>query len=200
MGHRERLMAGAKRCLEERGYARTTSRDLAAAADAPLGAINYHYGSKEALLNAALLEAVHEWGERAMPAAAAGAGEAAGRGGGGHPTEILWSRIIASMKDERPLLVATVEAFAQAERSPEIRQQIADAMDRARPRLAAQLHGEEVADDEETARAVGSVHMALVAGLTQQMLVDPERTPGSRELAIGLRAIARSLEEQSPEE
>ncbi|MDT0442423.1 MULTISPECIES: TetR family transcriptional regulator [unclassified Streptomyces] len=187
MGHRERLMAGAKRCLEERGYARTTSRDLAAAANAPLGAINYHYGSKEALLNAALLEAVFEWGERAMPAAA-GPGEDSDR------IEALWSRIIASMKDERPLLVATTEAFAQAERAPEIRQQIADAMERARPRLAAQLHGEEMADDEETARAVGSVHMALVAGLTQQMLVDPERTPGSRELAIGLRAIARSLE------
>src|SRR5690242_13541870 len=46
MGHRERLMVGARRCLEERGYARTTSRDVAAAAEAPLGAVNYHFGSK----------------------------------------------------------------------------------------------------------------------------------------------------------
>ncbi|WP_201724813.1 TetR/AcrR family transcriptional regulator, partial [Streptomyces antimycoticus] len=64
MGHREQLMAGAKRCLEERGFARTTSRDIAAAANAPLGTINYHYGSKERLLNAALLESLDEWSEQ----------------------------------------------------------------------------------------------------------------------------------------
>jgi AcrR family transcriptional regulator len=51
MGHREALLAGARRCLLERGYARTTARDLVAASDTNLASIGYHFGSNEALLN-----------------------------------------------------------------------------------------------------------------------------------------------------
>ncbi|MEV0276879.1 TetR/AcrR family transcriptional regulator [Streptomyces sp. NPDC050610] len=191
MGHREQLMIGAKRCLQERGYARTTSRDIAAAANAPLGTINYHYGSKEELLNAALLESLDEWGERITAARSARPASGAGTA---DRLESMWSRIVDSVASDRPLLVAATESQAQAERSAEIRQQIADAQERSRPQLAAALHGLDAEADEETARAVGSVHMALVAGLTQQWLIDPERAPSGRELAVGLRAIARSLE------
>ncbi|MBN1170597.1 MAG: helix-turn-helix transcriptional regulator, partial [Micromonosporaceae bacterium] len=69
MGHREQLLAGAKRCLYERGYARTTARDIVAASGTNLASIGYHFGSKEALLNAAMIDAMTEWGdelERAM--------------------------------------------------------------------------------------------------------------------------------------
>ncbi|WP_187280013.1 TetR/AcrR family transcriptional regulator [Streptomyces sp. IB2014 016-6] len=213
MGHREKLMAGARRCLEERGYAHTTSRDIAAAADAPLGTINYHYGSKEALLNAAMLESIHEWGAKVQspgtPAVAAapdttGATDDTGvkNATGAPPSvaarlETMWARVIESQVTDRPLLVAATEGFAQAERSPEVRAQIAEAYEHSRPRLAAELHGirgEEGSADAATARAVGSVHMALVAGLTQQWLVDPEHAPSAGELAAGLRAIARSLD------
>ncbi|WP_326691695.1 MULTISPECIES: TetR/AcrR family transcriptional regulator [unclassified Streptomyces] len=195
MGHREQLMAGAKRCLEERGYARTTSRDIAAAANAPLGTINYHYGSKEGLLNAALLETLQEWGDK-LRAGAAGSAASEGSGGAdaGTRLEAMWARIVESQATDRPLLVASTEAFAQAERFPEIRQQIADALEQARTELAADLHGIDGATDIDLARAVGSVHNALVAGLTQQWLVDPERAPSAREVAAGLRAIAQSLE------
>jgi AcrR family transcriptional regulator len=198
MGHREQLMAGAKRCLEERGYARTTSRDIAAAANAPLGTINYHYGSKEALLNAALLETLQEWGDkvRAGSAGAAGpAGSAEPEGAGaGARLEAMWARVVESHATDRPLLVASAEALAQAERFPGIRQQIAEAFEQSRTEMAADLHGIDGADNSEVARAVGSVHMALIAGLTQQWLVDPERAPSAREVATGLRAIAQSLE------
>ncbi|MEO3750385.1 helix-turn-helix domain-containing protein [Streptomyces sp. B6B3] len=205
MGHREQLLRGARRCLEERGYARTTSRDLAAAADAPLGTINYHYGSKEGLLNAALLEAIREWGDRMLPSGTAQDAE----GGLAERLQAMWSQMRESVAAERPMFVASVEAFAQAERAPEVRRQIADALEEARPRLAATLHGTEqdgtdlgtdLGDglgDEETRRAVGSVYSALVAGLTQQWLVDPERAPDSRQVVAGLRAIARTLEQDS---
>ncbi|MGW6455355.1 TetR/AcrR family transcriptional regulator [Streptomyces sp. NPDC055078] len=195
MGHREQLMVGAKRCLQERGYARTTSRDIAAAADnAPVGTINYHYGSKDALLNAALLEVLHEWGEKAMrpePDVSAGATTP---GGVRERLEGMWARAVDAGVTHRPMLVAATEAFTEAERSPEIRRQIADAYENSRPRLAAELHGITAEDDAETARAVGSVHMALFAGLTQQWLIDPERAPSARDMVIGLRAIADSLE------
>ncbi|MFD5895231.1 TetR/AcrR family transcriptional regulator [Streptomyces sp. NPDC060366] len=214
MGHREKLMAGARRCLEERGYAHTTSRDIAAAANAPLGTINYHYGSKEALLNAAMLESIHEWGAKVQAAetpahttgttgttsttaATATTATTDATASVGARLETMWARVIESQVTDRPLLVAATEGFAQAERSPEVRAQIAEAYELARPQLAADLHGirgEEGSADAATARAVGSVHMALVAGLTQQWLVDPEHAPSASELAAGLRAIARSLD------
>ncbi|MGH4006514.1 MAG: TetR family transcriptional regulator, partial [Pseudonocardiaceae bacterium] len=44
MGNREDLLAGAKRCLYEKGYGRTTARDIAAAAGGvSLAAIGYHF-------------------------------------------------------------------------------------------------------------------------------------------------------------
>lgn len=183
-------MAGAKRCLEERGFARTTSRDIAAAANAPLGTINYHYGSKERLLNAALLESLDEWSEKVR----SGSAEAAPDSDARTRAESMWARIIESETTDRPLVVAGVEALAQAERSADVRQQLAEAFERARTALSADLHGIEGAEEGEVARAVGSVHMALVAGLTQQWLVDPERAPSAREVATGLRRIAQALE------
>ncbi|GAA2099486.1 TetR/AcrR family transcriptional regulator [Streptomyces albiaxialis] len=178
MGHREQLMAGAKRCLEERGYARTTSRDIAAAANnAPVGTINYHYGSKEALLNAALLEVVHEWGDRVSHAA-------------GTADERYWQRVAAPGDEDRPVLVAALEAQAEAERTPEIRRQIAEAYAGARAALSAELYGIE---DPDEARAVGSVHMALTAGLTQQWLIDPDSAPSGADVVRALRALADHL-------
>src|SRR6185295_1229331 len=52
MGHREDLLAGAVRCLREKGYAHTTARDIVAASGTNLASIGYHYGSTRALLNA----------------------------------------------------------------------------------------------------------------------------------------------------
>lgn len=184
-------MAGARRCLEERGYARTTSRDVAAAAEAPLGAVNYHFGSKDELLDAALLEVLDEWGAGLTSPAAVPSG--ASPGGAAH-LESVWSQVIDAVGSERPMLVAAVEALAQAERSPEIRDRIAAAFEAARPVLAAQLHGPAGSDDPADVRAASSVHMALIAGLTQQWLVDPERAPTAADVARGLRLIADRLE------
>src|SRR2546423_10671599 len=61
MGHREDLLAGAVRCLRERGYAHTTARDIVAASGTNLASIGYHYGSTKALLNAAGLTAMDDF-------------------------------------------------------------------------------------------------------------------------------------------
>jgi AcrR family transcriptional regulator len=52
MGNREELIAGAKRCLIEKGFARTTARDIASASGVSLAAIGYHFGSKARSLSA----------------------------------------------------------------------------------------------------------------------------------------------------
>ena len=74
MGNREKLLAGAKRCIQEKGFARTTARDLVAASGTNLASIGYHFGSKEALLTQALVEELGEWGDQVLaPVLSAGA-------------------------------------------------------------------------------------------------------------------------------
>ena len=61
MGNREALLDGAKRVLLEKGYAKTTARDVADAAGVSLAAIGYHFGSKESLLEQAFMAAMEDW-------------------------------------------------------------------------------------------------------------------------------------------
>jgi AcrR family transcriptional regulator len=49
---KERLLDAAERLFGQRGFAETSVRSITAEAGANLGAINYHFGSKEALLRA----------------------------------------------------------------------------------------------------------------------------------------------------
>ena len=61
MSHRDKLLEGAVDCLRDKGYARTTARDLVAASGTNLASIGYHFGSKEALLNEAIAEGFRAW-------------------------------------------------------------------------------------------------------------------------------------------
>ena len=61
-----RLIAGATDCLRRYGLRGTTSRAIAAAAGVNLGAITYHFGSKDELVARALLETVRGWLAPAM--------------------------------------------------------------------------------------------------------------------------------------
>src|SRR5215471_12981330 len=105
MGNREDLIAGARRCLEEKGWARTTVRDITAASGGvSMAAIGYHFGSREALLNAALIEAIDEWGTHTGRALAAFGVE------GATPAEryeAMWDEIIKSFATHRTLWLAS---------------------------------------------------------------------------------------------
>jgi AcrR family transcriptional regulator len=191
VGHREKLLSGAKRCLYERGYARTTARDIVAASGTNLASIGYHFGSKEALLNAAMIEAIDEWGqelERILATETDIDADPMER------FEAIWARVIGSFEAHRPLWVASFEAFLQAERSPELREQLAASQEEARFGLAALFWGiDESAVDERSARTVGSFYTALLSGLMMQWLLDPERAPSGRDVAEALRKILANL-------
>ncbi|GAB3476420.1 TetR/AcrR family transcriptional regulator [Nocardiopsis coralliicola] len=186
MGHREDLLAGAKHCLYEKGYAHTTARDIVAASGANLASIGYHYGSKEALLDAALVDALGEMGRELSDLSVAGVL------GGDVQRFGEWDAIIARLDEVRPLLVAQVEAWARAERSPELRERIAAMFERDRADGAERvLRAELVPDgDAGTARALAAVTMALGDGLAVQRLIDPENAPTGADVARGLRALA----------
>ncbi|MFB6435980.1 TetR family transcriptional regulator [Streptomyces sp. NPDC056411] len=112
MGNREDLLAGARQCLIERGWARTTVRDIAAAAGVSHAAIGYHFGSRDALLTQALVAAVDELGDELA-------------GTADEEPERRWQALIDSFSTHRALWVAQLEAAVQAERSPEVREHLA---------------------------------------------------------------------------
>nr|WSX51120.1 TetR/AcrR family transcriptional regulator [Streptomyces sp. NBC_00974] len=188
MGNREDLLAGARRCLEEKGYLRTTVRDIAAASNVSMAAIGYHFGSRDVLLNQALFAAMDEW--------AAGSGRLAGEGDTALERYAdTWDRKIRDFGDMSWLWTASVEAFVHARSSPELLAILAEAQRGNRRMVAAQLRGvplEEVADED--VRGLGSVHIALLAGVMVQVLTDPEHAPNGREIAQGLRAMAELLD------
>ncbi|MGW7461988.1 TetR/AcrR family transcriptional regulator [Streptomyces sp. NPDC054797] len=192
MGNREDLLAGARRCLEEKGYLRTTVRDIATASQVSMAAIGYHFGSREALLNQALFAAMDEW--------AAGSGRLTGQGESAEARYAdTWDRKIRDFGDMRWLWLANVEAFVHAQSSPELLATLAEGQRRSRRMVAAQLRGvPEDAVAEEDVRALGSLHIALLTGVMVQSLTDPEQAPSGAELLQGLRTMVELLERPTP--
>ncbi len=185
MGHREDLIAGAKRCLAEKGYARTTARDIVAASGTNLASIGYHFGSKEALLNAAVIDWFDDWDDEIAQALHAQRGS--------DPLDRLAAfldAVLAAATADRLLAAASLQGAAQAEYSPELRAQIADAYHRGRRGLAAMLlQVDESEVGEEQAHTVGSLGLALVNGMVLQSLLDPDRAPTGRDLAAALHTL-----------
>jgi AcrR family transcriptional regulator len=118
MGHREQLLEGAKKCLLEKGFARTTARDIVAASNTNLGSIGYHFGTKDALMNAALIQATEEWGNEIGQTLAENLDPDA------TPIErfeTTWTRVISLFEEHRALWVAQFEVFTHLQHSPEMR-------------------------------------------------------------------------------
>jgi AcrR family transcriptional regulator len=185
MGNREALLAGAKRCIVEKGYAHTTARDIVAASGTNLASIGYHFGSKDALLDAAILDSFDDWDDDV---------EAALRDHrDGPPIDRLAAFldvVMEKVRTERTMAAASLQWVAQVEFSERIRGRLAEVYVGARRGFAAMLLGvEEDAVDDESARKVGSVGLALVNGLVLQWLVDPDRAPSGRDAAAAVRAV-----------
>jgi AcrR family transcriptional regulator len=190
MGNREDLLEGAKRCLYEKGYARTTARDIAAAAGTSLAAIGYHFKTTDALLNAALYQAMEEWGDQLSGALTTEVDPDA------TPLqrfEAIWNRVIESFVNHRPLWATQFELVGQIEHTPQMRQFFAEAQQQARPELAALFQNIDPGTDERSARVVGSFYQALLAGVAVQWLIDPEHAPSGRDLADALRTITTTI-------
>ncbi|MFB4283224.1 TetR/AcrR family transcriptional regulator [Nonomuraea sp. MTCD27] len=187
MGNREDLLAGARRCLEEKGWGRTTVRDISAASGVSMAAIGYHFGSREALLNAALIEAVDEWGTQVGRTLAAFGADGSGPA---ERYEAMWAAITASFTTHRTLWLATIEALVQAEHSDDLRRYLAGGQALGRRGLAATLLGTPEDDvDDRSVHTLGAVQMALLTGVVTQWLTDPGRAPDAAEIVAGLRAL-----------
>lgn len=183
MGNRDDLLAGAKQCLLDKGYARTTARDIAAAAGVSLAAIGYHFGTKEALLNVALTQATgSELGDD-VARAITGATDA-------DPRQRLaqtWQQLLESFPQHRQLLTASMESLAQLEHVPDVRAALADGQRRAIDAIV-----QIVADacGHDSAPAVSAFYYALLNGLIMTWLVDPETAPDGDQIAEAITSLA----------
>lgn len=182
--HRDQLLKGAVECLRTTGYSRTTARQIAAAADASLASIGYHFGSKEALLNEAITTTCEQWATRLLEAASA-APDAS-------PLEQMaasWLAMIASFEEMRPVLVGFVEAVGQSAWSEELREQMAAHYGRVRQAVTEMVSlslGSSAKDAGADPKVVASYLIAVCDGLMLQWLLDPEETPTGEELVATL--------------
>jgi AcrR family transcriptional regulator len=186
MGNREALLEGAKKSLSEKGYARTTARDIAAAAGVSLAAIGYHFGTTEALLNEAVFAGIGQWAEelgRLLAEQAGNDGTVLER------FEAVWTRVIQSFANHRGVLAASYEIMVRAEEVPEVRRRLAAAMTGARIALAELFTDVDAQAEPERARQVGSFYYAILSGLMTQWLVDPDSAPSGSDLATALGEV-----------
>ncbi|PZS37030.1 MAG: transcriptional regulator [Pseudonocardiales bacterium] len=187
MGHREQLLAAARRLLEQRGYAHITARDLVAESDTNLASIGYHFGSKAALLNAAIESAFEDWTDQLAALVMADPTATPIQRGAA-----TWVAVLDSLPARQPILQSYVEALAQAQREPDLRGQLAEHYRRARARVA-HLVAESLADgtpaEDPRCRAIATFVLAVCDGLAVQWLLDPEHSPNGEELMAGLATV-----------
>ncbi|GGM96577.1 TetR family transcriptional regulator [Actinoplanes campanulatus] len=185
MGHREDLLVGAKRALYEKGYANITARDIVFASGTNLASIGYHYGSTKALLTAAMISSMEDWGEAVGRALSEPDDD-----GDAEPMLRFWRRVIRSIQADRPLWLASVEALTQSEHDPALRAQLAAGVHEGRKGMTALVTGRPEDELEEaTVRTVGAVQMALMSGVVTQWLTDPATAPSAEEVVAGIRAL-----------
>lgn len=185
MSQRDDLLRGAVQCIAEKGYSRTTARDIAAASGANLASIGYHFGSKEALLNAAIIASFDEWGN-AVESAMVGLDDAP-------PMQRLQGfleRFAESLPAHSGWVVSSLQAFGEAEYAPDIKTQLGEAMVAGRRSLAAMVLGvlpEEVGEED---LAVGALALALINGYVLQWFSSPETVPPAADIAAAITRVA----------
>ncbi len=183
MGHREDLLEGAKRCLLEKGFARTTARDIVKESGTNLASIGYHYGSKDALLAQAYVSLVDgmsfEWGDRLE-----------GAPGSLERFREVWSNVVASLREPGSMWRLSGEIMAMGDQLPEVRDQLSLAQREGGRGLVSLLMGvpeEEVSD--EAADTLGAFYMVVMSGLIMQWTFDPKTAPDAEQLTEGLRQV-----------
>ncbi|MGC5344451.1 TetR/AcrR family transcriptional regulator [Streptomyces sp. DT24] len=189
MGHREDLLEGAKRCLLDKGYSRTTARDIVAASGTNLASIGYHYGSKEALLNQAFIKLTEEWGDlisEVPPQVAESAGE---RRDPFDQFREVWGRVIDSYEESRPVWQLQMEVVSRIDTDPELQRALAGPQREGRDGLAENMLGIDPGTDPERARVVGLFCQALLVGVMVQWMIDGDSAPSAQDLTDGLKVV-----------
>lgn len=197
MGNREALIEGAKSCLREKGFTRTTARDIASAAGVSLAAIGYHFGSKEALLKEALREAMEEWGDQVGETTEAAAAEvspvSAPEVSARDRFEQAWGQAIESLPASRSLWLTQFEILSQADHLPDVLASLGGLQADAREGLAEIFGPLEAGADPDEVQRIGAFYQMMMLGMVGLWLADPDQTPTGADLTRTLMLIADRL-------
>ncbi|MDG4859670.1 TetR/AcrR family transcriptional regulator [Streptomyces sp. T-3] len=189
MGHREDLLEGAKRCLLDKGFVRTTARDIVKESGTNLASIGYHYGSKDALLAQAYIALVEGLSETWDDAGPAGGGA---RCGSIEQFEEVWSNVIASMQGPGSMWKLSMEIIVMGDQLPVVREHLVTAQREAGRGFVAMITGvEESAVSDEEADTLGKFYTTLMTGLIAQWTFDPDTAVNAKQLTEGLRRVIK---------
>jgi AcrR family transcriptional regulator len=170
--NRQQLLDGALRCLERLPAERITARAIAEESGANLASIAYHFGSKDGLVTAAVIEGLDRW--------LAEVEQALSKMESGTSAERLHraNTVIERTRRRHAGLVRNfVAALAKAPYDALVREQLSDGFRRTRPAVAELL---ELGSDQPGRDAAG-LALAMFYGLMIQVQVDPGLAiPGKR--------------------
>ncbi|MFD5648631.1 MULTISPECIES: TetR/AcrR family transcriptional regulator [unclassified Streptomyces] len=196
MGHREDLLEGAKRCLLDKGFARTTARDIVKESGTNLASIGYHYGSKDVLLAQAYIELIEAMGgafEGETPAL-----------DGTEPGSVerfqqVWSNIIGTMREPGSVWGLSMEVLVMGDRMPALRDHLGRAQREAgRGIIPLLMGGREEDVTDETTDTLGAFYVTLMTGLIAQWNFDPKSAPDAEALTEGLRRVIGAATGDAP--
>ncbi|MHB8670411.1 MAG: TetR/AcrR family transcriptional regulator [Acidimicrobiales bacterium] len=167
---RERLLRATRRCITSKGLAGTTSREITAKAGVNLAAITYHFGSKEDLVAAALMEGLRTWLTPTIEVLG-GEGDPATR------TALAITTLTSTFEQQKRQAPAYLQALVEAPRIKSLHTAVIDLWRELRSLLGRQIadmqnNGELEAWVDPEAMAV--VLIALANGLVLQVTVDPD--------------------------
>ncbi len=169
VSNRDALLEGALRCIEEQGYGEITTRGIAAAANANVASIAYHFGSKDSLIGEALAEGFRRW-----------FAEFAREVANGRDLESFSHAAIRALRAgidrHSGLAYAFVAALSRAPHDPGLRAALAESYRDSRTSLAALLD----LDERENHQLQAGLLIAIFDGLLVQWLIDPDQ--GERDL------------------
>ncbi|GAA3117242.1 TetR/AcrR family transcriptional regulator [Streptomyces rectiviolaceus] len=187
MGHREDLLEGAKRCLLEKGFVRTTARDIVKESGTNLASIGYHYGSKDALLVEAFVALVEKAGGGFDDTPG---GESATKDGSLERFEEVWQNVLRTFPQSRSIWMLTFEVITQGERLAGVRELLVKAQREGRSGLTAVFTGiEESVIPDDVVETEGRFYTTLLNGLMVQWLFDPDSATSAEQLTEGMRRV-----------
>lgn len=181
------MLEGAKKCLVEKGFVRTTARDIVKASGANLASIGYHYGSKDALMTEAFIGVIQEWGDQFTAGVK-------GEGGSLERFRSVWDGVYSGREESGPIWAASMEIALTPDRMPELRAMLAVSQGEGRRGLVSMFTGVPEEDlTEEDLRTAGTFYQALLNGFMLQWLFDPASAATPADLTEGMRRAVGAM-------
>ena len=183
--NRGALLEGALNCLARMPLDRISARALAHASGANLASIGYHFGSKDGLVTAAVVEGLDRWLDEISERLASVEGTAP-------PAERFRqaaAAVDATRAQHEPIARAFVVALARGHHDHAVAERLTEGFLHTRPRVG-QLLG--LGTDDVGIDAGGVVH-ALFTGLLVQSLLSPELAIDEDRTMAALRRVAETI-------